>query len=57
VGEIKIKELRTMATEELKDKFDLRSFHDEIMAVGPVPLSFLENTIKSWVARVKANGK
>lgn len=55
VGEIKIKELRNWATKELGDKFDVRDFHDVILGVAPVPLSFLEATVRAWVEKVKAS--
>ncbi len=53
LGELKIKELRAYATQELGKKFDVRLFHDEVLKNGAVPLSVLESQIKAWVAAQK----
>jgi len=53
LGELKIKELRAYATQELGKKFDVRLFHDEVLKDGAVPLSVLETKIKDWVAAQK----
>ncbi|HTO04678.1 MAG TPA: DUF885 domain-containing protein, partial [Opitutus sp.] len=53
LGELKIKELRAVATKELGAKFDVRLFHDEVLKNGAVPLSVLEEQIKLWVAQQK----
>ena len=49
IGELKIKELRKYATDELGDKFDVREFHDAILWKGELPLELLEASIKNWV--------
>ena len=49
MGEIKIRELRNYAEEELGDLFDLRTFHDVILLSGSVPLSLLENNIREFI--------
>ena len=54
LGELKIRELRTMATKELGPKFDLAAFHDAVLGQGSVPLDVLEQQIKDWVAAEKA---
>ena len=33
--------------------FDLREFHEQVLSVGPVPLSLLENHITKWVSDKK----
>ena len=53
IGELKIKQLRAHATEELGDKFDIRQFHDQILGSGSLPLDVLEQCIKTWVAERK----
>lgn len=53
LGELKIKELRAFATKELGAKFDVRLFHDEVLKNGAVPLSFLDDHIREWVAEQK----
>ena len=54
LGELKIRELRNMATKELGQKFDLAAFHDAVLGQGSVPLDVLEQQIKDWVAAEKA---
>ena len=49
IGEIKIKELRSNAEEALGDNFDIRAFHDAILAEGSVPLFVLEQSIESFI--------
>lgn len=56
LGELKIRELRTMATKELGPKFNLAAFHDAVLGQGSVPLDVLEQQIKDWIAAEKAKG-
>jgi uncharacterized protein (DUF885 family) len=53
LGELKIKELRAFAMQELGPKFDVRLFHDEVLKNGAVPLSVLDGQIRAWVAHGK----
>lgn len=53
IGELKIKELRKYATNQLGDKFDIREFHDHVLGNGAVPLSVLEKQIHEYVAAKK----
>jgi len=56
LGELKIRELRAMATKELGPKFNLAAFHDAVLGQGSVPLDVLEQQITDWVAAEKAKG-
>jgi uncharacterized protein (DUF885 family) len=49
IGELKFKELRDFCTRELGEKFDIRSFHDELLDSGALPLDIVEARIKDWV--------
>ena len=53
IGQLKIRELRTYATKELGDKFDVRQFHDQVLGNGSLPLETLEQRIKAWVKTMK----
>ena len=50
LGQMKILELRQRAHDALGDKFDLRAFHDAVLADGPLPLDVLESRINAWIA-------
>lgn len=54
LGEIKIRALRAKAEAALGPKFDLRRFHDAVLAQGAVPLTVLESQIDGWIAAEKA---
>lgn len=53
IGMLKIQELRSVAENELGDKFDIRAFHDTLLNGGAIPLEILEAKVKRWVAEVK----
>jgi uncharacterized protein (DUF885 family) len=50
-GELKIRELRGLAEERLGDGFDVREFHDAVLASGAIPLSALEANVRTWIDR------
>jgi len=52
MGEIKIRELRDMAENELGSKFDVREFHDVVLLSGAVPLIVLEQNVVNWIEQV-----
>jgi uncharacterized protein (DUF885 family) len=49
IGMIKILDLREEAKEQLGDKFDIREYHDVILAAGAVPLNVMEERVDAWV--------
>lgn len=53
IGELKIKELRSEAQRKLGDKFDIRKFHDVVLAHGAIPLDILEQNVNEWVNAIK----
>ncbi len=55
IGMIKIQDLRKDAEKQLGDKFDIREFHDVILANGSVPLKVLEELVEDWVKSKKDN--
>lgn len=54
IGMNKILDLRAEAKAELGDAFDIRDFHDAILATGPVPLSIMEEQVDAYVSRKAA---
>ncbi len=52
-GQLKILELRDRAKKQLGDKFDLRSFHDQVIDAGALPLDVLEERINTWISGQK----
>ena len=51
LGEIAIMKLRREAEAELGGKFDVRRFHDAVLAPGSVPLPVLEEEIRAFIQR------
>ena len=56
LGELKIKQLRRRAEEALLDAFDVRAFHDAVLANGALPLPLLEREVERFIMRA-ANGE
>lgn len=53
IGQLKIRELRSLAETELGDEFDIREFHYQVLKDGALPLNILESKIKTWIESSK----
>ena len=53
IGQMKILELRKKAQTELKDKFDIKKFHQIILESGVMPLALLEKKVDNWIKASK----
>jgi uncharacterized protein (DUF885 family) len=54
LGQLKFRELRARAEKELGAKFDIRTFHDEMLNGGVLPLDLLDQRTESWIKAQKA---
>ncbi len=54
LGQLKFRELRERARTELGAKFDIRTFHDEMVNGGTLPLDLLEARTDRWIAEQKS---
>jgi len=57
LGQLKFRELRERAQKELGPKFDIRSFHDEMLNGGVLPLDLLDSRTNGWIKQQKAGIK
>lgn len=55
IGMLKILELRREAEEALGEAFDIRAYHDVILASGALPLDVLESQVRAWIAEVSGS--
>jgi uncharacterized protein (DUF885 family) len=55
LGQMKIIELRERARRQLGPRFDIRTFHDAVLAEGPVPLDVLEKRMDQWIGSQKSS--
>lgn len=51
VGRLEIERIRDRARHALGERFDLRDFHDAVLASGELPLGVLAQVIDEWLAR------
>lgn len=49
VGQLKIRELRKKAQDQMGDEFDIKAFHNKVLESGCVPLKVLEEKIDRWI--------
>ncbi len=54
LGQLKFRELRERAQKALGAKFDIRSFHDQMLNGGTLPLDLLEARTDQWIAQQKS---
>jgi uncharacterized protein (DUF885 family) len=54
IGELELQRLRRVATERLGPRFDIRSFHDEVLRHGLVPLDLLARLVDEWAESILA---
>jgi len=54
IGQLAIRGLRAIAERDLGEDFDLRSFHDELLKNGSVPLPLLELQINRWITNQRS---
>jgi uncharacterized protein (DUF885 family) len=54
LGQLKFRELRERVQKELGPKFDIRSFHDEMLDGGTLPLDMLDARTDKWIAEQKS---
>ncbi len=52
IGLLKILELKQKAQQQLKQKFDIRQFHNVLIANGAMPLKILEQQVEQYIARI-----
>jgi uncharacterized protein (DUF885 family) len=57
VGQLKFLELKAKAQQALGDRFDIRSFHDQLLGSGALPLDLVEQRIDAWIAAQQKNQK
>jgi uncharacterized protein (DUF885 family) len=50
IGQREILRLRAQATADLGDRFDIKGFHDTVLASGAVTLPILAELVEDWVA-------
>jgi uncharacterized protein (DUF885 family) len=54
IGQLKFRELRERARKQLGARFDLRTFHDEMLDGGTLPLDLLEARTDKWIQEQKS---
>ncbi len=50
IGQLEILKLRDQAEKQLGSKFSYRSFHDEILDAGALPMDVLDARVTAWIA-------
>jgi uncharacterized protein (DUF885 family) len=55
IGQLKFLAIRKEAEEQLGPAFDLRAFHDALLANGSLPLPVLQAQMQTWIANTRAS--
>ncbi|MBK06617.1 MAG: DUF885 domain-containing protein [Deltaproteobacteria bacterium] len=53
MGELAIRALRKEAEDTLKERFDIRTFHDEVLKRGSLPLRLLQTFVRKYIRQTK----
>lgn len=56
LGYLELRDMRRRAETALGDRFDVRAFHDVVLAGGIRPLADVRRDVEAWVARRGADG-
>ena len=57
LGQLKFRELRARAQQALGSQFDIRTFHDEMLSGGVLPLDLLDARTNQWIRQQKGEAK
>lgn len=57
IGEIQIKRLRQKAEAQLKERFDVRTFHDLVLSQGTVTMAILEKMVDRYILSEQKKAK
>jgi uncharacterized protein (DUF885 family) len=49
IGELTIRDIRNKAEQRLGSRFDIRAFHDAVLAEGALPLAILRARMDEWI--------
>lgn len=52
IGQLKILELRNRAQQALREKFDIREFHNVVLKLGDAPLTILEEVVDQYIQQM-----
>lgn len=50
LGMLEIRRLRDEAQQKLRPRFDIKAFHDRVLEDGGVPLTYLGQKVRAWIA-------
>ena len=56
LGQMEILDLRDQAKQALGPKYDIRTFHDEVLGAGALPLDVLHKRVTKWIGDQKSAG-